>query len=139
MNQELVLSLVCLGSGSSLIADSVQTHVNGQVITSTTSPYRVSQADRTYIEVDGMVVRIKPPESIVPSVAGRGEDGWRTMSDVTINERQIRGRFSLNWLNRPTVVVNRMTGDVSISGGDVLAGRASFSGTCERQSERQLF
>ena len=139
MIQELVLSLVCAGTGSSFASDSVQTHVNGQIITSTGSPYRVSQADRAYIEVNGNSVRIKPPESIVPSVAGRGDEGWRTMTDVTISEREIRGRFSLNWINRPTVVVNRMTGEVSISGGDALAGRATFSGDCDRAPERQLF
>ncbi len=139
MIQELVLSLVCAGTGSSFASDSVETHVNGQVIRSTGSPYRVDRVDRAYVEVNGQSARIKPPESIVPSVAGRGEDGWRTMTDVEINDREIRGRFSMNWINRPTVVVNRMTGEISISGGDVLAGRASFFGTCDRMPERQLF
>ena len=46
-----------------------------------------------------MVVRIKPPESIVPSVVSRGDDGWRTMSDVTINEREIRGASLCYWWN----------------------------------------
>lgn len=139
MIQELVLSLVCAGTGSSFASDSAQTHVNGQVVTTTGSPYRVSRSDRTYIEVNGQTARIKPPESIVPSVAGRGDDGWRTMTDVTITDREIRGRFSLNWINRPTVVVNRMTGEVTIAAGDVLAGRASFSGDCERAPEQQRF
>jgi hypothetical protein len=139
MIQELILSLVCAGTGSSFTSDSTQTFVNGQVVTTTGSPYRVSRSDRTYIEVNGQTARIKPPESIVPTLAGRGEDGWRTMTDVTVTDREIRGRFSLNWINRPTVVVNRMTGEVIISGGDALAGRAGFTGDCERASEQQRF
>lgn len=139
MLQELVLSLVCVGTGETFTTDTIQTHVAGQVITSTGSPYRVSRADRAYLQIDGEAVRIRPPESIVPSVAGRGEDGWRNMSDVTITDRDIRGRFSLNWINRPTVVVNRMTGEITISGGDLLAGQARFSGVCEREPEQQLF
>lgn len=139
MLQELVLSIVCSGTGSSVTTDTAQTWVNGQVITSTSSPYRVSREDRAYIEVDGATARIKPPESIVPTLAGRGDDGWRAMTDVTITEREVRGRFALNWINKPTVAVNRMTGEVTITGGDALAGRAGFVGQCERVPDRPMF
>lgn len=139
MIQELVLSLMCAGVGSATTSDSVQTIVNGQVITSQGSPYRVSREDRAYIEINGDTARIKPPESIVPSVSGRGDDGWRELTDLTVTDREIRGRFSLNWINRPTVVVNRMTGEMTITAGDVLAGRAGFAGSCQRTPDRQLF
>lgn len=139
MLQEIALSLICVGTGSAYTSDSAQTWINGQMITSTSSPYRISREDRAYLEVAGTSVRIRPPESIVPSVAGRGDDGWRDMTDLTITDREIRGRFSLNWINKPIVVVNRMTGELTIAGGDALAGRANFVGQCERAPDRPMF
>lgn len=139
MLQELVFSLICTGAGSFVTYDGGQAVVNGDLITSTGSARRAERADRAYIEVNGETVRIKPPASIVPNLSGRGDDGWRTMSEVSITQREIRGRFSLNWINKPAVVVNRMTGEVIISGGDILAGSAGFVGDCERVRTDPLF
>ncbi|WP_426046068.1 hypothetical protein [Brevundimonas sp. TWP3-1-2b1] len=95
---------------------------------------------RMDVEVVEEVVRVRLPTGIIYQIAGRGEaDGWRTLNDVEISDREIRGRASLNWINRPLVVINRMTGTVDVTGGDVVGGPATFTGECERASERPLF
>lgn len=139
MLQELVFSLICTGAGSFVTYDGGQAMVNGELIASPNNARRAERADRAYLEVNDETVRIKPPGSIVPTLSGRGDDGWRTMSEVSITEREIRGRFSLNWINKPTVVVNRMTGEMIISGGDLLAGSAGFFGDCQRVRTDPLF
>ena len=97
-------------------------------------------AGRFDVEVADAVVRVRFPTSMVPEIAGRGEaDGWRTLQEVAITEREIRGRASLNWINKPLVVINRMTGTVDVSGGDVVGGAMRFTGECTRASERPLF
>lgn len=80
------------------------------------------------------------PEVMSPTLGGRGQNGWRTLTDVTISEREITGRFAYNWINRPLVRVNRLTGTIDIQNTNSLTGNQGFQGRCERvKIEAPLF
>ena len=80
------------------------------------------------------------PEVMSPALGGRGQNGWRTLTDVTISEREIAGRFAYNWINRPLVRVNRLTGTIDIQNTNALTGGQGFQGKCERvKTEVPLF
>lgn len=127
--QIAVLSLQCEGTSTIAVQTTGQTNVwaggasanANSIVTST-----ARQSDRVLVEVDGETVRVRPPASMAPQLGGNGSDGWRTLSDVTVDERRISGRFSYNWINRPTVTINRMTGDIEILGSN------KYSGVCSR-------
>lgn len=92
------------------------------------------------VEIEGDIVRVRMPEALSPTLGGRGENGWRTLSDVTINEREISGRFSYNWINRPVVRINRLTGTIDVQNTNALTGAQGFQGRCERvTAETPLF
>ncbi len=95
--------------------------------------------ERTIVEIVDGKARIQPPASLGPNLAGGGQDGWRELRDLVITDREIQGRFSYNWINAPLVIINRMTGDIEIRAGDLVAGQANFRGDCQRASETQLF
>ena len=92
------------------------------------------------LEIEGEIVRVRMPEVMSPTLGGRGQNGWRTLTDVTISEREITGRFAYNWINRPLVRVNRLTGTIDIQNTNSLTGNQGFQGRCERvQIEAPLF
>lgn len=89
--------------------------------------------ERALVEIRGDVVKIKMPVSMQPPASGRGEDGWRTLTDTVITPDEIRGQFSYNWVNKPTVRIDRRTGEIRVAQRSVMAGMSSFDGTCRRQ------
>ncbi len=99
----------------------------------------VQSVSRVMVEIDGNEGRISPPAELVPEIAGRGENGWRRLTEMTITEDEVRARFSLNWINKPLVIINRRTGDIEIRAGDVVAGSAGFRGDCRPSPRERLF
>jgi len=92
------------------------------------------------VEIEGDIVRLRLPESMSPMLGGRGDNGWRTLTDVSVDQREISGRFAHNWTNRPRVRINRLTGTIDIQNTNVLTGAQGFQGRCERgSSDAPLF
>lgn len=134
MIQTLALTLVCYGIANTPTVDTTTTTLSGDygTVSGTSSSYgRARTGDRMWVKVDGDAVSIRGPAALQPAVSGSGRDGWRELTDVAISDVEIRGRFSFNWLNRPTVVIDRLTGEIRISETNALIGRASFVGDCE--------
>lgn len=88
--------------------------------------------ERAHVEIAGDSVRVKMPSSMEPAIAGRGEDGWRTLSDTIISPDIIRGRLSYNWINRPLVVIDRRTGVIEVTHQSRTTTLARFEGACRR-------
>jgi len=88
--------------------------------------------ERLHVEIDGDVVRVKMPPSMEPAIAGRGEDGWRTLTDTAITPDFIRGRLSYNWINRPSVIIDRRTGAIDVTHKSRTTTLARFEGACQR-------
>lgn len=140
MIQELAtLTLVCVGISDTPSSETMATTVRSGSQTSTADTIfhgRARTPDTLTVEITGEVVRIKGPASLEPVVSGDGDDGWRTLSDVTINDREIRGQLSYNWFARPLVKIDRMSGEVEIANRGLVSGQFGFRGECERV-ERQ--
>ena len=81
---------------------------------------------RMSIAIEGEVVRIRPPEYSKPGLGQKkSPDGWYPISDVAINDTQIRGRAGFGGIlsGKYKLVVDRLTGDASFG---------NFVGVCEK-------
>ncbi len=107
----------------------------------TTSIVMGRSNERVLVEISGSVVRIKMPASMEPAASGRGVDGWRTLTDTTMTTDEIRGQFSYSWVNKPTVRIDRRTGEIRVAQRSLISGTSSFDGLCQRQDfpEAPLF
>lgn len=125
------LNLVCQGSAARVVSES--TSVSGYdnhgnyVNAGGTNLRTMRSEERLRVQLDEAGAgRIKPPASLNPPIS-RGKDCWWDLEQLTVTDTQIRGRYSLNILNHPSVVIDRQTGDISVKGFAL-----NYDGTCER-------
>ena len=71
--------------------------------------------------------RIRLPKKLVPPINSRGNDGWWDLYDVEMGPDIIRAKYRLNGLNKPSVTINRRSGQISVQGMAPYA----FRGTCD--------
>lgn len=72
--------------------------------------------------------RIKLPRKLVPPIhSGGADDGWWDIYDVSLQPGRISGTYRLNGLNKPKLVISRISGQITISG----TGDYGFRGTCD--------
>lgn len=123
-----------LSCGGSVVAKSV-TSVGGGVFvpggpvpTSDTIVTESQRAARIQLELNGSSGRIHLTGPMVPMLNRGGENGWWPMYDVVVSDSQITGRFRLNFLDKPSVRIDRFTGDIEVT--ERVSGRR-FNGTCE--------
>lgn len=83
------------------------------------------------VEIDGNAGRIRPADNMVPPLHADSDRGWFSLSDVTVTQDQIRGAFRLNAANRPSLLINRRSGHVSID------GLTKFQGSCDPVESRE--
>ena len=124
------LSLSCEGTGSRPAAASTTgfAYSNGQMATVTgTTYYEVQSTDRVTVEIAGDSGRIRVPLTMIPLVQGGGQDGWWKLDHLLVSDTEITGSFSLNFLNKPRVRIDRRDGSISIHGLS-----HSFQGECEK-------
>lgn len=76
---------------------------------------------------------IRLPKSLIPPLHSGGRDGWWPIEDLIIGHDEIRGRFALNGLNRPSLVINRRNGTLTID------GLIKFSGRCDPDDGHRRF
>lgn len=89
---------------------------------------RSEESLRVRVDASG-AGKIKPPSTLLPPIS-RGKDGWWDLEGLTVTDDAIRGKYSLNILNHPTVLIDRHNGDIDMRG---LGLR--FTGTCEKAPE----
>jgi hypothetical protein len=125
------LDLVC--QGTALHTESSHTFAfanasNGESAAgqSTTSHRaRTTESMRVRVDAAGQA-KLKLPQSLIP-VISIGKDGWWDFTTISITDDAIRGQFSLNFVNHPSVLIDRHTGDIDMKGMGMR-----FSGSCER-------
>jgi hypothetical protein len=71
--------------------------------------------------------RIQLPKKLIPPINSRGQDGWWDLYDVEMGPDVIRAKYRLNGLNKPSVTINRRSGQISVQGTAPYA----FWGTCD--------
>ena len=69
--------------------------------------------------------RIRMPRTMLPPIHG-GNDGWFKLKNVVADQRSIRAKVGVSFINGPILLIDRVTGSISISG---KAG--DYSGRCE--------
>lgn len=133
-----VVNLVCEGQGVTTESShsSATAYGSGGTAYGSGTSYRAVRVPAMLrVRMEGVDIRIRPPASILPAIRGGDRDGWWPLTNVNITDQSIRGRFSINFLNKPDVYIDRMTGDIT------LRGISSFSGTCRKDETvgRQQF
>jgi hypothetical protein len=84
-----------------------------------------SEDDEIMVDVTGADGRVRIPDRWLPPLHTHAADGWRTLNSLTVSDTEIRGRFQINFLLRPTLVISRLTGRVDI------VGQGRFAGECQ--------
>jgi hypothetical protein len=126
--QQVILS--CQGGGT------VQASQSGTTSTynSKTKKYETGTSTSTAkqpftgivrVEISGDMGRVALPKPMVP-VLNSSSEGWFPIGKLASSDKEIAGQVSINALNQPKLRIDRMTGDITISGGF-----SEFSGKCE--------
>lgn len=122
------LHLTCDGFGTVERSESSQVHGFSALSGGSVSMHSSEQhAAQVLVEIGGNGGRIYIPSEFVPPIHSHSDDGWRPFDSLDVGDTGIHGRFKLNFLNKPKVTIDRMTGHLGISG----IGSFSFSGHCE--------
>lgn len=69
--------------------------------------------------------RIRIPSTMLPPIRG-GEAGWFKIKKLVADERSIKGKAAVNFMNNPNIHIDRVAGTITISG---KAG--DFFGRCQ--------
>lgn len=124
------LNLVCDGGGAankptSTFAQGWGSNGNtaGAVINGQRS---VGFEDQLQLWIEGGEGKARLPRVMLPAIRG-GENGWFEIKDIKVSENEITGTVGVNVINHPKLVLDRLTGTVS------LAGKAGqFNGRCQK-------
>jgi len=122
----LRLDLICQGQADIGTSETTDIGEPGGPINFVTTNGRNRVPERVSISFNENGGRIRLPDSMLPSIRGRSEDGWRPLANVSIGEDLITGRMSFNFIDKPSVRLDRVTGTVEIRG---IA--SSFTGECQ--------
>ena len=125
-------ALLCQGSGSVLdsqLANAMEydnkTHTYTKSTNSSTMVHRPFSGSAN-VEIAGSTVRMKLPHELVPRISSP-QEGWFTLEEVFVGDREITGTLHLNAFNKPKVRIDRMTGQLSLA-----SGFQDFNGNCTK-------
>ena len=139
MSTTAAILLVCLGGGTAVKPDSATVsgshsgsydygrgQYSGSTYGTVTGTRTQDYADQVDIEFNGSAGKIRLPRVVLPIFRG-GENGWFELRDLEMNDRAIQANAAINFLNRPKVHIDRMTGTISITGKS-----GTFVGKCQK-------
>ena len=134
------LELTCFGAGTANKVATATMNSNANVFGSVgTTPYSGSGSGSSTVmmprqqdfsdQVDVRLFngddRIRMPRTMLPPIRG-GQAGWFKLKNVVADARTIRGSAAVNFMNNPKVLIDRVTGTISISGKS-----GDYSGQCQ--------
>lgn len=130
VREHLELSLACPGSGRRPATETTtvqQYDRDAERLETATAQTQTRKefSGTAYVEVSGTYARVRLPDGMVPALHG-GDDGWYDVSSLTVDEREITGKLSINFANHPKLHIDRTTGRMEIDGG-----KREFAGDCE--------
>lgn len=138
--QQSPLNLTCFGGGvankATVVTGSTRTQVYGTVgmtpvngyangSTSVVIPREEGFTDQVDIQLFGGDDRIRLPSTTIPLLHG-GKTGWYRLKDVVADAHSIRAKAEVNFVNKPVIYIDRVTGTISISGRS-----GDYSGQCQ--------
>ena len=124
------LQLTCFGAGTAnkVTARTAYSnaYVSGSVGTTpysgsgnaTTTVYGTRQQgfeDQVDVRLFGGDDKIRLPRTMLPALHG-GDGGWFKLKNVIADARSIKAKAGVNFMNSPNVLIDRVTGTISISG-----------------------
>lgn len=134
------LSLTCVGGGTAkkpfVITNGSSGTISGNVGTTPISgtysggssvviPRNEEFADQVDVRLFAGDDRIRLPASTIPALHG-GAGGWFKLKNVVADGRSIRAKAEVNFINKPKIYIDRVTGTISIAGKD-----GDYSGQCQ--------
>lgn len=130
------LHLICGGGGSATRVNSTNVYAsdsNGNSGTATiTSRGSQDFEDQINVEIVNGAGRIRLPRTMLPPIHG-GEGGWMRLMDIRETPNEITAKAVVNFMSRPNIRIDRISGTISISG---RVGQ--FSGSCEAYDPEQV-
>jgi|GEM_PF-887384 len=70
--------------------------------------------------------RVRLPKKLIPPIHSGGSDDWWPLENIRMTQQEIHASYRLNVVNRPTLVIDRNAGTLTI---DAIQ---DFNGRCER-------
>lgn len=120
----IALNLVCTGTGSKVVTDtSSSSSLYGE--SASASSTRIDYGDLVDIRIDDAGGMIRMPKAMWPLAHSGNHDGWWKFRKLQITEQEIIGSVQFNFINKPSIRINRLTGSLSIN------GTSHFFGKCE--------
>ena len=101
----------------------------GFIRASALSAHDEKQPAHLVIEIVDGHARLLLPAFMVPTIHSGGDQGWWPILDASATDDQITGRVRLNFIDKPTLRIDRRSGAVELAGG-VSVG---FNGQCSKQ------
>jgi hypothetical protein len=129
----LDLHLICQGLRTQTEQEQTSVQISGDgrsASGSALTDHVVRIPGRIDVSVSGNVVKVNPRSILKGSIWSAPRDGWYELTDVIIDQDQIAGKIRLTPLQKPSVRIDRHTGQIHMSG---LAMR--YEGSCERSAE----
>lgn len=132
------LQLVCYGQAEKMVAE----NRSGYQWNPDTHKYEpkseVTTGKRSFdsavnVSIQGDRGRIRIPKDLIPPLNSGGSDGWWDLDDLMVGHNEVRGRFKLNALNRPSLVIDRRNGTITVD------GLIKFNGRCDQDSGHRRF
>lgn len=124
------LSLVCDGGGSANRITSTTAQgwdSSGNAASAVVTGHRsVGFEDQLQLWIEGGEGKARLPRVMLPPLHG-GEGGWFALKDIRITDNEITGTVTVNVVNHPKLILDRLVGSVSLSG---KAGQ--FNGRCRK-------
>lgn len=132
--EPLKLMLVCDGVHRTTEQEITNITAHNQNYSQSANGHALTQREvelprRISVVFEGETARIRLPRPMTPTFS-KSQDGWYTLSEVRVTDRLLSGKLSLNAINKPTLKIDRTTGDVELRGFLM-----DFSGACERGSD----
>lgn len=123
------LHLVCLGAGSANKQHTSSAYFSasdgssawGNVVANRAVPFE----DQVNIDILGGEGRVRMPRTMLPLLHG-GDGGWFKLKNVKVTDNEITASAAVNPINNPKVRIDRLTGNLSMSG---KAG--DYNGECQ--------
>ncbi len=110
------LFLICVGTGHANKLRSIYSDSSFSYIES------VPFEEQVNVEITSSEASIRMPRAMLPFIR-RDSNGWVKIRDVKWSDREIIGHMVVNFFNNPKLMIDRLTGVMSINGkaGDFSA------------------
>ena len=132
---ESAIVLTCTGSGSVLgsqVSSGMQydekTRRSDRSTNSATTARRFFNG-AARVSINGTAVRVNLPRELIPGI-NRAQGGWFVLEHGAVTDRQITGTLVLNVFNKPRIVIDRLTGQMTLA-----SGAGDFSGNCAKADQ----